>query len=202
MFKSHSIFLAGLAVVALGTVFFIYFFKPSSMPPVAPPLEKETPRPAPAALPTDAKKADGPTLRLKWNDQLFIVAENLPLNSYYRVVETIESSGRPGRLGKKFTVTLYPDIGRHYLLGHYDAGLEIAAEMLTTSLGQTACKAASGRDDLSAETFLVNDHEVTIQPILNYAPDSGPYGNPNPYTPELKELLLKIWRGLKVGACP
>lgn len=62
------------------------------------------------------------------------------------------------------------------------------------------CIVPTLKDDLSIDTFYIKHHKIEIS---HFVPthSTGPYSNPNPYTPEVEALLKKFIGNIAIGKC-
>ncbi len=133
------------------------------------------------------------TLKINW-EKLPITVENLPTNTWYSKGENMEKS--------ELQLTIYPNIGKHYLLGSHDFGLILKINKSNRKVSKLSCIKRNPFDQESPEQnniYTSGIFDIEFKDNVNYFYNGGPGTNPNPYTPEVAELLKKIH--IKIGNC-
>jgi hypothetical protein len=188
--------LAILGTVVIITIFtgsIIYFKKNSSPEKQVQKLECGSPESNDCILQKLNLPTASGTLKISW-EKLPITIENLPANTWYSKAESMAKD--------ELQLTIYPDIGKHYLLGKHDFSTTISINKSNKKFSRLSCiqKSAFNEGVESPDKVYQNGiFDVALKHKVNYFYNGGPGSNPNPYTPEVVELLKKIH--IKIGNC-
>lgn len=123
---------------------------------------------------------------------LKIGVRNLPSQSWYRVEKNSDA---------EYVVVVYPNVGKHYILGSHDFEINIEIRKTERKSGKIACTVIPSSDAMGDQKFENSSFDIEVKHRLNYFYNDGPGSNPNPYTGEVRQILKKVVEGIRIGAC-
>lgn len=138
----------------------------------------------------DALVLQEPELKLDWENLTFR-ATQLPSNSWYKIEKSDSSD---------FEMTLYPNVGPHYILGQHDFTFVISihkSERVNQAESQIT-KIENVSDDMSDLKLQNGIYDIEIKQRLNYYYDGGPGSNPNPFTSEVVNILKSVLKNIVI----
>lgn len=150
-----------------------------------------TPKESNDCLLKDATVVKGDEIALLWQG-IVIKSTQLPENSWYKVEKSTD---------QEYTLVIYPDVGKHYILGHHDFEIFVVIRKTLRSPTSFTCIKIEKSEDSLVHKFTNGPYDIEIKSSLNYFYHGGPGSNPNPYTREVKEILKTVLENIRVGKC-
>lgn len=135
------------------------------------------------------------TLKQTWQ-KFPIEISKLPVDSWYKITTNTE---------QEFQMILYPNVGKHYLLGSHDftITLKIAQGNRDQNIPLTCTKGTEfiKTDDLPGGVVHNGPYDIGLSIRVNYFYKGPSGGNPNPFTPQTLEILKNISNSIRIGKC-
>lgn len=131
-------------------------------------------------------------LLLQWND-LQIDVRRIPQNSWYQI---------PKNSPDEYLLVLYPDVGEHDLLGRHDFGVELKIQRSDRPAKTIQCTAVKADPAFSDQNYRNGPFDLEVRERVNYFYHGSPGSNPNPFTPEVREILQNLIGSMRIGKCP
>lgn len=130
-------------------------------------------------------------IQAQWQ-KIKIKVGHLPTNSWYVI-----NKADP----QEYELAVYPDIGKHYILGHHDFGVVINIKKTDRPLTGLTCITIVKAEDSWEQKLKNSNFDITIQDDLNYFYNGGPGSNPNPFTSYVRKILKEVWNSVRIGKC-
>ncbi len=166
-----------------------FFFPLPNVKGEAPP--SCTPAESNDCLIKNATVVNNSKIQVQWQ-KIKIKIGHLPTDSWY-VINKAEP--------EEYELVVYPDIGKHYILGHHDFGIVINIKKIDRPLTGLTCTAVVKPEDVWEQKLKNSNWDITIKNDLNYFYHGGPGSNPNPFTSEVRKILKEVWDTIRIGKC-